>query len=317
MTAISRPTPYRVSFINRNPEGAALAVVVAGLALLGAMMPAPIRTVVAPVRTATAVVRAAPITPVLAPLPATPGALAAALPASDPAAPPLLPPAQAFLINAAMPISALPNPKATPFVLGKVDEVTRARALDCLTAAVYYEAASESDEGQAAVAQVVLNRVRSPSYPKSVCAVVFDGTADHGGVGGSGGCQFTFTCDGAMARTPSPAGWQRARRAAAAALDGAVAPAVGWSTHYHTQWVAPIWAPTLLKTAVIGAHVFYRPPARSAAVRYAGSEPEIAQMASLSSVPMTLAPASAVAVATPAQPTAPGAGMLAMVLPGI
>ncbi|HEY0269623.1 MAG TPA: cell wall hydrolase, partial [Sphingomonas sp.] len=214
--------------------------------------------------------------------------------------------------------STLPNPKAPSFSLGAIDAGSHARALDCLTAAIYYEAANESDAGQAAVAQVVLNRVRDPAYPKSVCAVVFDGAT--GQVGG--GCQFTFACDGALARAPSPAGWRRARRAAAAALGGAIAPAVGWATHYHTQWVAPAWAPTLLKTAVIGAHIFYRPPSRWNLVaptsRYAGIEPEIALMAPLSSVPMAALPADvAVAVAPEAAspPTKPN--LLALDLPGV
>jgi spore germination cell wall hydrolase CwlJ-like protein len=314
MTAIRRPTPYAASFVNRNPGLAALLVVAAGPTLIGAMMPLPVRTTVAPARVAAPVAR---IAPVLAPLPATADALASALPPADPIAPPALPADQAFAINAAMPLSTLPNPRATPFTLGRIDAGSHARALDCLTAAIYYEAASESDAGQAAVAQVVLNRVRNPAYPKSVCAVVFDG-ADHTG----GGCQFTFTCDGSMARAPSPGGWQRARRAAAAALGGAVAPAVGWATHYHTQWVAPVWAPTLLKTAVIGAHIFYRPPSRYAVGRYAGAEPEIALMAPLSSVPMTGLAATAVTGANPADAArpveaAPSANALALVLPGI
>ncbi len=312
MSAITRRPPQAVSFINRNPEGAALAAILAGLSLLGAMMP--------PSRPAALV---AEISPALAPLsatfvPATPAALAATLPIPQAPAQPALAPDQAFAINAAMPISTLANPRATPFMLSAGDAPSRARALDCLTAAIYYESASESDEGQAAVAQVVLNRVRNPAFPKSICAVVFDGAADHGGLNGNGGCQFTFACDGAMNRAPSPAGWQRARRAAQKALAGGVAPAVGWSTHYHTQWVAPAWAPTLLKTAVIGAHIFYRLPARAAAAAYAGREPEIAQMAALSSVPMSLPPAAMFAAATPPpQPGAPGSGTLAMVLPGI
>jgi spore germination cell wall hydrolase CwlJ-like protein len=316
MTATGRPAPQAASFINRNPEGAALAAVVAGLSLLGAMMP-PTANRPLPGH---ATISAAVTDPALSSLPATSEALVNALPVPDAIAPAIAPD-RAFAINAAMPLSTLPNPKATPFVLGSGDAGSQARALDCLTAAIFYEAAGESDQGQAAVAQVVLNRVRDPAYPKSVCAVVFDGTADHAGTGG--GCQFTFTCDGAMARAPSPAGWQRARRAAAAALGGAVEPTVGWATHYHTQWVAPAWAPTLLKTAVIGAHIFYRPPSRWSPGRYAGAEPEIAQMAALSSVPMTGLAATAVPNATVAdtqpQPRSGAAGgnLLALVLPGV
>ena len=84
-----------------------------------------------------------------------------------------LAPSQAQAINASIPFSSLPGPAARPFKIAPSDVANRTPALDCLTAAVYYEAASESDEGQAAVAQVVLNRVRHPLFPKTVCGVVF------------------------------------------------------------------------------------------------------------------------------------------------
>ncbi|MFN5901342.1 MAG: cell wall hydrolase, partial [Novosphingobium sp.] len=72
--------------------------------------------------------------------------------------------------------------------------VDRSRALQCLAAAVYYEARSESDVGQRAVAQVVLNRVAHPSYPNTVCGVVYQGSER------TTGCQFSFTCDGSLAK---------------------------------------------------------------------------------------------------------------------
>ncbi len=128
------------------------------------------------------------------------------------------------------------------------------RAQECLTNAIYYEAASESEAGQRAVAQVVLNRVAHSAWPGTVCGVVFQGSARRTG------CQFTFTCDGSMARRPSRGGWERASRVARSALAGTVYAPVGLSTHYHTLAVNPYWAPTLARTAVIGAHVFYRWP---------------------------------------------------------
>jgi len=160
-------------------------------------------------------------------------------------------PAEAFRLNAATPISTEPNPAARPFLLDTAPPAG-ARALDCLTAAVYYEAAYERPAGQAAVAQVVLNRVRHPAYPKSICGVVLQG-ADR-----RTGCQFTFTCDGALSHTPNPEVWARARAVAAAALAGRVEKSVGNATHYHTVWVRPYWATSLTKVQVIGAHVFYR-----------------------------------------------------------
>lgn len=124
-------------------------------------------------------------------------------------------------------------------------------ALRCLTQAVYYEAASEPDEGQRAVAQVVLNRVRHPAFPNTVCGVVYQGSER------VTGCQFSFTCDGSLARRPSLGGWARAERIARDALGGRVAAAVGNATHYHANYVVPYWAPTLDKAATVGAHIFY------------------------------------------------------------
>ena len=127
----------------------------------------------------------------------------------------------------------------------------RWRALQCLTTAIYYEAASEPDAGQRAVAQVVLNRVAHPAFPKTVCGVVFQGSE-------RSGCQFSFACDGAMARRPVQQFWDRARRVAADALAGNVFAPVGLATHYHTSAVHPYWADSLAFIGTIGAHRFYR-----------------------------------------------------------
>ena len=128
----------------------------------------------------------------------------------------------------------------------------KARALQCLAMAVYYEAANESYSGQQAVAQVVLNRVAHPAYPASVCGVVFQGSER------KTGCQFTFTCDGSMRRTPSRQGYARAQSIALAALAGEVYKPVGLATHYHTDYVNPYWAPSLDYIGAIGTHRFYR-----------------------------------------------------------
>jgi hypothetical protein len=128
----------------------------------------------------------------------------------------------------------------------------RAQAATCLADAIYYEAGGEPLEGRRAVAQVVLNRVRHPLYPKSVCGVVFQGAER------PTGCQFTFACDGAMRRTPDPQGWREAVAVAREALDGFVETAVGASTHYHALSVRPGWAAALQATRRIGHHQFYR-----------------------------------------------------------
>lgn len=130
----------------------------------------------------------------------------------------------------------------------------RASATDCLTAAIYYEAASEPLAGKRAVAQVVLNRVRHPAFPNSVCGVVMQGATR------KTGCQFTFTCDGSLFRAPSRRGWESARQVALAALSGVVEPSVGMATHYHADYVRPYWASSLDKVAAIGTHLFYRWP---------------------------------------------------------
>jgi hypothetical protein len=156
----------------------------------------------------------------------------------------------AIAINAAVPESKEPVVAAPPLIIGAGDG--KLRAIDCLTAAIYYEAASESPVGQQAVAQVVMNRARHPAFPGSICAVVFQGSAR------STGCQFSFTCDGSLTRRPTAYGWARARQVAAMALSGFVEPSIGLATHYHTTSVVPYWSANLTKLRTIGAHIFYR-----------------------------------------------------------
>ena len=163
--------------------------------------------------------------------------------------------AKAEAVNAGIPLSTAPIEPSRPFMLPTITGANFAAhqsAVDCLTAAIYYEAASETATGQRAVAQVVLNRVRHPAFPKSVCGVVYEGSERRTG------CQFSFTCDGSLGRAPSRTGWDRARGIAMAALAGYVEPSVGTATHYHTSWVVPYWAWSLDKVTVLGAHIFYR-----------------------------------------------------------
>jgi len=144
---------------------------------------------------------------------------------------------------------------ARPFSMTGTSAADRARALFCLTTAIYYEAASEPDAGQRAVAQVILNRVRHPAFPASVCGVVYQGP--HSG-GAPAACQFSFACDGATARAPARLAWVRAERNAAMVLAGYVYAPVGLATHYHTYAVTPPWSRSLVMTAVVGAHFFHR-----------------------------------------------------------
>lgn len=180
---------------------------------------------------------------------------------------------EAQRLNAAMPTAVGALRPARAFVLRTSGE-DRRRAVRCLTQAIYYEAALEPAEGQEAVAQVVLNRVRDPNYPNSICGVVFQGAER------VTGCQFSFTCDGALAQAPVPWAWKRAEAVAAKALNGHVAARVGTATHYHADYVHPWWAPTLLKIDQIGAHIFYRwkgvyGETAAFTQAYAGREPAI------------------------------------------
>lgn len=156
--------------------------------------------------------------------------------------------------NIASPLEPI-NPAAPPFHPEWLSAPDLERATECMATAIYYEAASESLAGQLAVAQVILNRVRHPHFPKTVCAVVNQGSER------ALGCQFTFTCDGALARAPNPAGLQKARQVAQAALHGATSAQAGQATHYHTIWIVPRWAGQLRKVAIVEHHVFYRPAA--------------------------------------------------------
>jgi hypothetical protein len=151
------------------------------------------------------------------------------------------------------PVEAIaPGQAAEPFVVGERSERDLAASLQCLTAAVYYEARSESVEGQRAVAQVVLNRVRHPAFPKSICGVVYQGSTRRTG------CQFSFTCDGSLRARREPDAWARARRVAGAALAGSVYGPVGQATHYHASYVHPWWAASLKRAVTVGSHIFYR-----------------------------------------------------------
>jgi hypothetical protein len=160
-------------------------------------------------------------------------------------------PEEALAENAKREFSGRPDTPAAAFSL-KTDPTSRQRALECLTQAVYYEAATEGQDGQRAVAQIVLNRMRHPAYPSTVCGVVYQGSER------PIGCQFTFTCDGSLARMPVQSLWKQAQKIAEQALSGKVFAPVGHATHYHADYVLPFWADSLDKSVQIGRHIFYR-----------------------------------------------------------
>lgn len=170
-------------------------------------------------------------------------------------------------LNAVITDSPDPLHAARPFVL-RASAAEYMQAVKCLAAAVYYEAATEPLEGQEAVAQVVLNRMRTPGYPKSVCGVVFQGSERPG-------CQFTFACDGSMSRIPMAWAWKNAEGVAEQALKGFVMNRVGDATHYHANYVLPWWSPSLVKLGRIGQHIFYRRTGPALFAPYGGGELQI------------------------------------------
>ncbi len=176
-----------------------------------------------------------------APLDATPVAIAAA-PVSIPAG---LAPNTSVATKSEGP--------ARPRYADLIDPERMSKEQRCLAEAIYFEARSESEDGQAAVAQVVLNRVRSGLYPGSVCGVVYQNRHRYNG------CQFSFACEGKSLRVTEPEPWQQAVRIAREVVDGRTYLAdVGGATHYHANYVRPFWARRLKKMDVIGRHIFYK-----------------------------------------------------------
>jgi hypothetical protein len=158
--------------------------------------------------------------------------------------------------------SAVPPPP--PFVAAKsdlsdrpgyatlIDPRDRARQMRCLAEAVYFEARSEPEAGQAAVAQVVLNRVRSGIYPTTVCGVVYQDRER------PFACQFSFACEGKTLRVEEPTCWATATRIAEGVADSAIFdPKLASAINYHAAYVQPFWAPSLLRLDRIGLHIFY------------------------------------------------------------
>lgn len=140
-----------------------------------------------------------------------------------------------------------------PHYAALIDPGKRSAEMRCLAEAIYFEARSEPELGQAAVAQVVMNRVASRLYPNSICGVVYQNRHRHLA------CQFTFACEGRSLRIREPAPWRRAERVAQEIVSGTTfIESVGLATHYHADYVNPRWARALLRRDKIGRHIFYQ-----------------------------------------------------------
>jgi spore germination cell wall hydrolase CwlJ-like protein len=157
------------------------------------------------------------------------------------------------LDNGPMTILPKADDEGRPRYADLIDPDNLSKEQRCLAEAVYFEARSEPVEGQAAVAQVVLNRVKSGLYPSSICGVVYQNRHRHLA------CQFTFACEGKALRIRDTGSWERAKQVASAVLEGKTYLAdVGGATHYHADYVKPYWARRLKKMDVIGRHIFYK-----------------------------------------------------------
>lgn len=153
------------------------------------------------------------------------------------------------------------RPETVSFTRGWVDSQPKAKGdaeWRCLAEALYFEARGETVKGQFAVAEVILNRVKSGRFPQTLCGVIKQGT------GRRYQCQFTYTCDGYKDVIAEPKAFERVAKVARASIDGVAGGLTGGATHYHTTAVRPKWSRIYKQTARIGVHVFYRHNYRTA-----------------------------------------------------
>ena len=162
-------------------------------------------------------------------------------------------PVEVVALTGAPRIPAIPATGVRPNYAALIDQEKLARENRCLAEAIYFEARGESWGGQAAVAQVVLNRVSSGLYPATICGVVYQNRRHYNA------CQFSFACEGKSLRIDEPDAWRQAVRIAGEVTNGkAYVSDIGGSTHFHANYVRPRWARRLEKMDVIGHHIFYK-----------------------------------------------------------
>lgn len=183
-------------------------------------------------------------------------------------------------------------PQQANFLPPSLADESPVAAVQCLALAIHYEAGFEPLAGREAVAQVILNRVRSSAYPNSVCGVVWQGSHRRTG------CQFTFTCDGALKRPRNPLALAAAQQVALRVLAGQSADHVRGATHYHANYVSPYWAPSLTKVRQIATHIFYRSP--GVRLRQDGAPITVALSAAAAPAPAAPAPVAALPASEPA-----------------
>ena len=257
-TAMAAPSPYAIAMIPRGEIAVAPHLprsAVVDTAIASAAPPVAEHAVVRdfdavegimepPPALATSASPAMPVSADRDPLPVSPIA-PVSVPTSSAIAPDTVP--------LPRPAPAAPPPPS-PAELLHLKGNARAKAERCLADAIYFEARGETERGQEAVAQVVMNRVFSPYYPNDVCGVVYQNASHHLA------CQFTFACDGKSKAITEHFAWARAKRIAKQTLDGRIwEPDVAKATHYHAVYVRPIWTREMKRLAHYGVHTFYRP----------------------------------------------------------
>lgn len=205
---------------------------------------------------------------------------------------------------------------AAPQIAGRFlfsgDGNQRSQAVQCLATAALYEAGDDI-RGERAVMQVVLNRVRHPAYPNSVCGVVYQGAER------TTGCQFTFACDGSLRRKQTEAAMRRAVSLAEEFLDGEVDESVGTATHYHADYVVPYWSASLMKIATVDRHIFYTFPGTAGSRRalVANYDPTAERSFKYVQSAISIATADSQGNGTPLEPGPELSGAIAPVRPAL
>lgn len=152
-----------------------------------------------------------------------------------------------LLYTDAMPVTVeiTPDEPVETLHLANTRKVISRADLDCMAEALYHEARGEGRQGQMAVAEVILNRVDSGAFPRTVCGVINQPS------------QFSYTIGGAKP-IRNKAAYLRAQDIAAEALAGAPRQLTGGATYFHTPAVSPSWSRRFQRTVQIGRHIFYR-----------------------------------------------------------
>ena len=199
-----------------------------------------------------------------------------------------------------------PTPEALNFRYhGESQAEFEAREKRCLAIAIYFEARGEPERGQVAVGQVILNRVRSPLFPETICGVVYQGQM-------APGCQFSFTCDGRTDNPRNDAQWAQAQDIARRITKGELwLPEVGYSTFYHADYVRPNWAGSMSRIDTIGRHIFYKKRNEEPYLVEASAAPQAPQQPAPEAAPslFTLAPAVSLVAAADGSSNAPTPAM--------